>query len=158
MSVITWIQRRSRLSTLVDRPGGVSVGVALRRAVENLSALQSESDAIIATRIAELDALPAPANPGHEAVLLAQAYAAAAAVIDAASPFQRDDLCRAASGLCDLIDAGQTTGRFDWRIIPAHAQALRLLFKLPADAEAARTEVLDSLRLVLDHKLPPERI
>lgn len=158
MSVITWIQRKSRLSTLIDRPGGVSVGVALDRAARNLSTLRPESDEIIRRRLAELEDLAAPVEDAQRPLNLARAYAAASAVIDAASPFQRNDLCRAASGLCDLIDVGQTSGRFDWRVLTVHAQALRLLFNLPAEADAARAEVLANLQRVLEHKLPAEPI
>ena len=48
MTVITHVQRRSRLAEMVDRPGGVSVGVALAQAQANLGGLRDQACAIIA--------------------------------------------------------------------------------------------------------------
>ncbi len=153
MSVVTWHPRKSRLSTLIDQPGGLSVGVALTQARANLAALQAESQAIVAARIAELVALPAPSGDAADQAL-AHAYHLSSAVIDAAGPFERDDLCTAAAGLCDLIDAAPADRPFDWRIVTVHAQALQLILTLPPEADAARAEVLDNLRLVLEKKIP----
>src|SRR5690606_24695989 len=108
MSAVLWQQRKSRLSTMIDQPGGVSVGVALAQARENLGALQARSQVIVAERIAELAALAAPARDdpdGHRR--LAQAYGLSSAIIDAAGPFELHDLCTIAAGLCDLIDAAR---------------------------------------------------
>ncbi len=153
MSVVTWHPRKSRLSTLIDQPGGLSVGVALTQARANLATLQAESQAIVAARIAELVALPAPTDDVAEQAL-AHAYHLSSAVIDAAGPFERDDLCTAAAGLCDLIDAAPADRPFDWRIVTVHAQALQLILTLPPEANDARAEVLDNLRLVLEKKIP----
>jgi len=153
MSVVTWHPRKSRLSTLIDQPGGLSVGLALTQARANLAALQAESQAIVAARIADLVALPAPtADTAQQA--LAEAYHLSSAVIDAAGPFERDDLCTAAAGLCDLIDAAPADRPFDWRIVTVHAQALQLILNLPPEASRERAEVLDNLRLVLEKKIP----
>ncbi|AYG95996.1 chemotaxis protein CheE [Brevundimonas naejangsanensis] len=152
MTVITHNRRRSRLSTLVDQPGGVSVGVALTQARANLAGLEARSREIIAEQVAALAALPAPAAADERA--LDQAYAHASAVIDAASPFALDDLCAAAANLCDLIDAAPEDRPFDWRVVTVHAQALRLLLTLPPEAADARAQVLDSLKDVLKAKVP----
>ena len=40
-----------------------------------------------------------------EPMRLDLAYSASSQIIDAASPFEMDDLCTAAKGLCDLLDA-----------------------------------------------------
>lgn len=153
MSVITWVQRKSRLSTLIDKPGGVSVGVALAEAKANLATLESRSREVVAERIAELLALPAPTTAEESDQLRQQAYRASSAVIDAAGPFELTDLCAAASGLCDLIDAAPAGKPFDWRIVTVHAQALQLLMSLGPDAAESKALVLDNLRLVLERKL-----
>ena len=75
-------------------------------------------------------------------------------VIDAAGPFELNDLCAAAANLCDLIDAAPEGRSFDWRVVTVHAQALRLLLTLPAEAADARAKVLDSLKDVLKAKVP----
>ena len=152
MTVITHNRRRSRLSTLIDQPGGVSAGVALAQAKANLAEMESRSRVVIEEQIVALAAL----QPSIEdaARILDLAYDHSSAVIDAAGPFELKDLCAAAANLCDLIDAAPEDRPFDWRIVTVHAQALRLLLTLPAEAADARAQVLDSLKDVLKAKVP----
>ena len=152
---VVWQSRKSRLSTLINDPGGLSVGTALTQARSNLLALKTESETVVSARIAELIRLKAPEDDHPEALqALAEAYRLSSAVIDAASPFERIDLCIAASGLCDLIDAAPADSPFDWRIVTVHAQALQLIHRLPPEADDARAEVLANLRLVLEKRIP----
>ena len=152
MTVITHNQRKSRLSEMLDRPGGVSVGVALAQARANLDGLQDQARAIIDDNIAVLLAKPDPNL--IEPMRLDLAYSASSQIIDAASPFSMDDLCTAAKGLCDLLDAAPRQGGFDWRIATVHAQAMKLLLALPPEEQAARTAILTNLHEVLRKKLP----
>lgn len=152
MAVITHAQRRSNLSKMIDTPGGVSVGVALNQARANLAGLEARSREIIQEQVTALAALPAPI--GIDETALDQAYSHASAVIDAAGPFELNDLCAAAANLCDLIDAAPEGRAFDWRVVTVHAQALRLLLTLPSEAADARAKVLDSLKDVLKAKVP----
>ncbi len=152
MTVITHTQRKSRLSEMLDRPGGVSVGVALAQARANLDGLQDQARAIIGDNIAALLAKPDPNL--IEPMRLDLAYSASSQIIDAASPFSMDDLCTAAKGLCDLLDAAPRQGGFDWRIATVHAQAMKLLLALPPEEQAARTAILTNLHEVLRKKLP----
>jgi hypothetical protein len=152
MTVITHTQRKSRLSEMLDRPGGVSVGVALAQARANLDALQDQARAIIADNIAVLLAKPEPDL--IEPMRLDLAYSASSQIIDAASPFAMDDLCTAAKGLCDLLDAAPRQGGFDWRIATVHAQAMKVLLALPPEEQAARSAILTNLHEVLRKKLP----
>ncbi|WP_428155721.1 chemotaxis protein CheE [Brevundimonas sp.] len=152
MTVITHTQRKSRLSEMLDRPGGFSVGVALAQARANLDALQDQARAIIVDNIAVLLAKPEPDL--IEPIRLDLAYSASSQIIDAASPFAMDDLCTAAKGLCDLLDAAPRQGGFDWRIATVHAQAMKLLLALPPEEQAARSAILSNLHEVLRKKLP----
>ncbi|WP_404414881.1 chemotaxis protein CheE [Brevundimonas vesicularis] len=152
MTVITHTQRKSRLSEMLDRPGGVSVGVALAQARANLDGLQDQARAIIGDNIAVLLAKPDPAL--IEPMRLDLAYSASSQIIDAASPFSMDDLCTAAKGLCDLLDAAPRQGGFDWRIATVHAQAMKLLLALPSEEQTARTAILTNLQEVVRKKLP----
>ncbi len=154
MTVITHNRRRSRLSTLIDQPGGVSAGVALAQAKANLAEMEARSRAVIEEQVSALAALTPGATPEETARALDQAYDHSSAVIDAAGPFDLKDLCAAAANLCDLIDAAPEDKPFDWRIITVHAQAQRLLLTLPAEAAEARTQVLASLKDVLKAKVP----
>jgi hypothetical protein len=156
MVVVLRKERRSRLTAMIDQPGGVSVGIALAQAKANLEALQAQSQAILVARVAELAALTAPDRADPEAVRRAmeKAYDVSSAVIDAAGPFELIDLCTVAAGLCDLIDAAPDDRPFDWRIVTVHAQSMQLIMSLPPEAVEARAQVLDSLKQVLAKKIP----
>jgi hypothetical protein len=145
MSVVTWTPRKSRLSQLVDSPGGISVGAALARAREHLAALEPRSLEVVGAHVASLRALEPPATEIEIASRLEAAYQAASGVIDAAGPFERHDLCAAATSLCDVIDATPPDTMIDWRIIQVHARALELMLALPTEAVVEREKVLDGL-------------
>lgn len=153
MSVVTWTPRKSRLSQLVDSPGGVSVGAALAAAREHLAALEPRSLEIVADHVAKLKALAPPAAEIEIASRLEAAYQAASGVIDAAGPFERRDLCAAATSLCDVIDATPSDTTIDWRIIRVHARALELMLILPSDAVVEREKVLNGLAEVRARKV-----
>lgn len=155
MSVVVRQQRTSRLARMIDEAGGVSVGVALTQARANLEAKRSTAKATVSRHIEELAALQPPsAGDACAQLRLSQAYALSSAVIDAAGPFEMEDLCTVASGLCDLIDAAGE-GPFDWRLVQVHAQSMQLILSLPVEQQQARSQVLDSLKLILVKKLPP---
>ncbi len=155
MTVVIRQHRKSRLSTLIDQAGGVSVGVALAQAQANLETLQARSQTIVAERIAELARLAAPLPDDPDADRrLAYVYQLSSAVIDAAGPFEMDDLCAVAAGLCDLIDAAAADRPFDWRVVTVHAQSMQLILTLPPEAIEDRAQVLDSLKQVMAKKLP----
>ena len=154
MTVVLWKPRTSRLSTIIDAPGGLSVGVALAQARANLDGMMAEAQAIVAERIARLSALRPPGGSLDPILQLNEAYEIGRAVIDAAGPFDRDDLCKAAAGLCDLIDAAEPGKPFDWRIVTVHAQALQLILSLPPEANAARSEILANQHKMEAKKVP----
>jgi hypothetical protein len=156
MAVITHARQKSNLSRMIDSPGGISVGVALTQARANIEAKRAEAMAVVDVQIAALEAVVPPANLEEQAFRLNEAYRAANAVIDAASPFELLDLCGAASGLCDLIDGAPAGRTFDWRIVTVYARSLRLLQTLPLEQTEARNAVLDGLKMVVERKLPPK--
>ena len=156
MTVITHARRKSNLSQMIDKPGGVSIGVALTQARANIEAKRAEAAGVVDAQIAALEAIAAPTSPTELAVRLEEVYHAANAVIDAASPFELDDLCKGAAGLCDVIDAAQPGQPFDWRIVTVHARSLRLLQTLPVEEIDARNQVLESLRQILLRKVAPK--
>jgi len=153
MTVVMWKPRTSRLSTIIDQAGGLSVGVAMTQARANLEHLRPESETIVAERIARLAALRPPPDGQDPILALNEAYEIGRAVIDAAGPFDRDDLCKAAAGLCDLIDAAPAGTKFDWRLVTVHAQALQLILSLPPEADAARSEILANLHQMVSRKV-----
>jgi hypothetical protein len=146
-------QRTSRLSTMIDTPGGVSVAVAMAQATAHLDTIKPRGMELITCQLGELAAMSAPTGPDERAK--SRAYGLSAGILDAAGPFQMNDLCAAASGLCDLLDTSPEGEVFDWRIVTVHVQAMQLMQTLatgPAGDEA-RSRVLSGLRDVLKAKL-----
>lgn len=155
MTIITHAQVRTKLSKVIDLPGGISVGVALSRARTNIESRRAQAEAVMEIEIAGLEGVAAPTTLEDQPFRLKEAYRAANGVIDAASPFELADLCQAASGLCDMIDSARPDLMFDWRVVKVYARSLRLLQTLPLDQAGARNTVLDSLKSVADRKLQP---
>lgn len=149
-TVITHNRRKSRLSSLIDQPGGISAGIALKQAAAELAPMEERSLELVEQTIQKLAALPSPATEEDIHPTLNTAYDLSAAIIENAGPFGQDDLCRAATNLCDLLDGWPEGQAFDWRIITVHAQSFRLLMSLPKEA---RQQVLESLKDVLKSKL-----
>jgi hypothetical protein len=153
VTVITHARRKSRLAKLIESSGGSSVGTSLAQARANLDKLRPRGLEEVAARTSEMADIPTPETPGERRLAMEAAYRAANGVIDAAGPFDLLDLCGVAAGLCDLIDAASEERPLDWRVVPVHAQSLRLLLALPADADAARAAVVTELRDLVDRKL-----
>lgn len=154
MTVIRTIPRKSRLSSLIDKPGGVSVGVARRQAQSNLDVMKPRAMALILERIEGLAAVPEPQRPDDALPARVDAYRLASEIIDAAGMFEMSDLCDAARGLCDLLDAApEADDPFDWRVVDVHARSLKLLTTLAADATEERSAILEHLSRVVEHKL-----
>lgn len=151
MTVITHRRAKSRLATMIDQAGGVSVGTALAKARENLEVMREPAMQRIRELITELAAITPPTSPEEAVAKLSKAYQTASGIIDAGGPFDLKDLCSTSANLCDLIDVGQDKD-LDWRIVTVHARALQFLISLPADAVAERQAVLENLRQVLLHR------
>jgi hypothetical protein len=121
LTVITHARRKSNLATMIDSAGGVSVGAALAQARANIEAMREQAMHIVDAAIGALEAVPAPAGPEDLPARRDEAYRAATTLIDAAGPFELFDLCRAASGLCDLI--GQTTAAKHGAVVEGFGRA-----------------------------------
>ena len=152
MTVITHARRQSRLAKMIDSAGGISVGVALAQARENIAALRDRALGEVTRHIDELSALEPPTGPDETEDTLVRLYRSATNLIDAAGPFDLDDLCAVASSLCDVADRMASGAAFDWRIIAVHIQSLRLLNTLPTDATAEREQVTAQLAEMVKRK------
>lgn len=153
MTVITHPRRKTRLAAMIDSPGGVSVAVALEQAHANIESMRGRAMTAVDAAIETLEVTPAPTSLEETPARLDQVYRAATTLIDAAGPFELSDLCRAATGLCDLIGATGPEQPFDWRIVTVHARSLRLMQSLPPGAVQERARILDSLFEVIERKL-----
>ena len=153
MTVITHARRKSRLAKMIDSAGGVTVGVALTRARENIAALRARGLDEVTRHIDALVALKAPTDPEATIRSLQQIYVSANHIIDAAHPFDLDQICAVAISLCDMVDRASADGAtFDWRIMAVHIQSLRLLNSLPADAVGERELVTTRLAEMVARK------
>ena len=153
MTVITHARRKSRLARMIDSAGGVTVGVALARARENISALRDKGLDEVARHIDALAAMEAPADPEATIVSLQRIYRSANHIIDAAHPFELDQLCAVALSLCDMVERASAEGAaFDWRIMDVHVQSLRLLNTLPPEAVEERRRVTTHLAEMVARK------
>lgn len=148
MTVITHKRRQSRLAEMIDKPGGISIGLALRQAQANIDERREPSLEAVAEMITSLLAVEPPTSLEENFERLIDVYRGSNAIIDVGSPFRLDDLCEAASNLCNLVDAAPAGELFDWRIVTVHAQAMQMLLRLPEDADEARQTVLASLQKV----------
>ena len=153
MTVITHARRKSRLAKMIDSAGGITVGVALTRARQNISALRERGVAEVTRHVEDLVAIEPPRDPEATIRTLQQIYRLANHVIDAAHPFDMDEICAVAISLCDMVDRASADGAaFDWRIMEVHIQSLRLLNALPADAAAERAQVTTHLSQMVAKK------
>lgn len=129
MTVITHARRKSRLATMIDAAGGISVLRALADAQSNLEALRPPSMKEVAVQAARLGEITPEAHREEDA--LNRLYLAATSIIDAAGPFDLDDVCSAARALCDLIDLAGPDAPFDWRLPQVFSSSLTLMLGLP---------------------------
>jgi len=70
MTIITHNRRRSRLSTMIDQPGGVSVGTALKQARANLAEYEPRSREVIEAQVSALAGMKPPSGPDEASAAL----------------------------------------------------------------------------------------
>ena len=126
MSVVKWIQKKPRLATLIEQPGGVTVGKALDQAGELLGDLKTESLQVVESAVVALENMTktAPADPGP---WLEEVYRLAADVLKGVGPFELDDMAKASFSLSELADRFREGGRCELAPIQVYVQSLRLL-------------------------------
>jgi hypothetical protein len=152
---VNWVMRRSRLSKLVNQPGGVTVGKALAEAAVQTEAFRAEAMAVVAAALDELDSVvSAPPAAGGLQAWLERIYFLATRISDTAGPFGYEDLCAAAFSLCELADRQQRGPGLDLPPLKVHAAALRLLLSGDQPA-AARKAVLAGLAQVVERTRRP---
>lgn len=133
MTVITHVRRKSRLGAMIDAAGGISVLRALADADKNLEALKPPSMAEVARQAELLSRIAPPAQPANNEDALNRLYVACTSIIDAAGPYDMDDVCQITRSLCDLIDAATATRPFDWRIPQVYSSSLAMMLRLRRD-------------------------
>lgn len=152
--MVVFLHKRtpSRISLMIDKPGGLTADVALKQAAANLEPLRKEAMQRIEEHIAALQIINQPRS-GDPSATLDTVYSLAAAIIDCANPFELDDVCVVAAGLCDLVVDVSAERPFDWRVPAVYAGTLALLMALPADACDQRRQVREGIDAILACKL-----
>ena len=155
MSGVTWVMRRSKLSRLVNQPGGTTVGAALEAAAFETREFRAEAMTIVNAALKELDAvLASPPAEGAVQAWLETVYFLATRISDTAGPFGFEDMCAAAFSLCELSDRQKRSGTLELPPLKVHAASLRLLFA-EDQPPAARKAVLDGLAQVVERTRKP---
>ena len=116
-----------RLQEMLNRPGGVTRDQALEGAMTHLQEISGESDAIIDTAIAAIEAIAGEARmnrltPEQMRAILEQADQ----IVTLAGTFGYTVLDSAARALCDITDGLLREGKGDAAPIHVHVRALRL--------------------------------
>ncbi len=152
MTVVTHARKKSRLAKMIDSAGGITVGVALTRARDNIGKLRGKALEEISRHTGDLVAMQQPMTEDEKDESLRRIYQSANHLIDAASPFGMERICAVATSLCDMVDRAAAEHAFDWRILSVHIQSLQLLHTLPADATEQRDAVVSQLAAMVAKK------
>lgn len=141
-----WKQYRPKLALyeILDKPGGVSVDIALRRAQHAIEHYRGRANNALADKVSELEAIArtrGEANSEH-------IYELATFVLDIAGIFA-PPLCRAANSLCDLVHRMSAAGRWDWPSVDVHVSSMRLLMDKFDDKDLTVLSVLSGLSAVV---------
>jgi len=144
---------KTRFAELAARAGGVVRETAVEEALNNIEASRDESDAVIESSIAAIEAIAYSAGAELPAPQMREILRFADQIVTLAGLFRYHDLDAAARSLCDLTDGLLNAGLSDSAPVIVHAQALRLMAPgaamLTAPEEAQR--ILDGLRRILDY-------
>lgn len=148
--VVTWIMKKSRLSTLVETGGAGSATVvaALRDAHVQIGDMREEAMAETDAILVRLEMLTRSLTPQDAWLSFDDIYALANSLVDVAGPFGLDDMCAGAFSLCELVDRQKRSGNVLLASILVHVSALRLLRQGDEPAES-RAKVLGGLASLL---------
>lgn len=142
MSVIRKFHPEVRLKKLLAEPGGITVGVALERAGQNLETIKDECLRSIGDKVEQIHAL---SQVGDEPAFAA-CYRLSNEIFAEAGAFDLADLSEAAHSLCSLLSLPERSARTR-AAIALHVDAMRLL-RAPETAghPALRKAVMEQLR------------
>lgn len=159
MSGAAWKQYKPNLPIydVLDKPGGVSVDVAMQRAEQAVENYRGQALGALSDAVAKLEARVRAGGEGEPDALYAQALF----VLDIAGIYN-PALCRAANSLCDLAQRMKAASKWDWPSVAVHVSAMRLLMERPDERDAAAQAVLQGLGSVVarfpdPHPEPPRK-
>jgi len=144
---------KTRFSELAARAGGVVREAAVEEAHNAIEASRGESDAVIESSIAAIEAIAYSAGPDLSVPQMRDILRLADQIVTLAGLFRYQELDAAARSLCDLTDGLLHAGLTDSAPVIVHAQALRMMAPstaMPVAPQEAQ-RILDGLRRILDY-------
>lgn len=154
MSNVRTLHVKSRLSTLIKRPGGITVLEAIKRSDAMLALCRDSGVAAIDLAIDEIEALfavgsAAPSNEERE-----RFYFLSTQIIDVATCLPDSGIEKAAYAFCDLIDLCISLDAWDRQCIEIHINALKLLRQTGAQLSGReRDQMIEGLGKITERRL-----
>lgn len=141
-----WTQYKPKLGLydILDKPGGVSVDDAMKRAERAVENYRGEA-------MAQMNGLIRKLEQGVQSRSEAEAkavYQLALDVLNIAGLYH-PAICRVANSLCDLAQRMSAAGRWDWPSVGVHVSSMRLLTERSDDTDPATQAVLRGLASVV---------
>lgn len=115
---------KSRLSEMINKPGGVTFEAAIAGSDAELAAKAGPALALMASKVAELEQLAE--RPGLDAEAIGQAYGLASDIVNVTGCLKLPALFAVAYSLCEILDHFRTAA-FSREAFLVHVQALRLI-------------------------------
>jgi hypothetical protein len=133
------------LYNILEKPGGISIDVALKRADQAIENYRGQAMSALRTKMTTLEAVArARAAPPD----IEQVYELSMFVLDIAGIYL-PALCRAAHSLCELAHRMRAAEKWDWPAVDVHVSAMRLLLEMKEGSDASAKVVLDGLGAVV---------
>jgi hypothetical protein len=139
----------TKLKTMVNRPDGIRVSDAVKKAEANVQSYKATGVASMDEKIAQLVEICERMRSGVTEADERKVYLLSNDIFDAAGMFGEPELSEAAYSLCEMIGNRADRVPLSWDAVNVHISTMRLLRQSASDADpAGRHAVLQGLRKV----------
>jgi hypothetical protein len=146
---------KTRLGSLIGKPGGKRVADAIEEAKANLSELKGECLADVELAVAEIETRVKGVRD-FDARLVDDLYGVATRVLGLPGSVGMEALDVALSSFCVLMDNLRLSKQWDIAAVAVHVQSLRLLLTAAAaDRTDGVMQILEGLKQVSARYAPP---
>jgi hypothetical protein len=154
VTTVRKLRLKSRLSTLIRRPGGMTAFQAAKKAEAGLDGLRPMCLAALDETLAEVYAKFGSQAPDRANAEMSELYMAGLKIIDCSIGLPHTDIDAAARALCALADLCEEAGVRDWVAVDVHIEVLRLLRATGWNlTQEQRAEMIESLSAVTRKRL-----
>ena len=138
-----------RLKSMVNRPDGIRISEAVKKAEANVQSYKATGVASMDEKISQLVEICERMRAGSTSTDERKVYLLSNDIFDAAGMFGEPELSEAAYSLCEMIGNRAERVPLSWDSVNVHISSMRLLRQSASDADAAtRQAVLQGLRKV----------